>query len=307
MISSLAAWGVLCFLVLITGAMLVLSIIARYRVARAQSMLTKELLTSALEAGGWKHVELSAVRIPKVNRCGDGKASTTDRAFVQLELTHGMLAPDGSAAPRFLHVVVKVVLLPSFMRIGSIPALVSVAAWSAWLLRPLGLDRLVYFCLNAYNYYFPHAPDAMYENEARVYRHIRRDLPPEMMAPKVYGTIIDASTSTYLIMMEDLSQSRTQFPSVLSALATEHVAGLLRSLAAMHAKFWNSERFSANGDLNWLPTPRRGGMHFVLSTIGHGLIRDHVTSHKFERDLLAPLNLTVDQLWEGLTLTLTLI
>eukprot|EP01052_Picozoa_sp_SAG31_P042327 SAG31_NODE_6689_length_1924_cov_0.948493_1_plen_198_part_10 len=193
MISSLAAWGALSLLALMTGCLLVASIVARNRAARAESMLTKELLGNALEAGGWQHVNVNAVCIPNVDRCGDGKASTTDRVFVQLELHPGMLAPDGSAAPRLLNAVAKVVLLPSFMRIGSIPALVSVAAWSAWLLRPVGLDRLVFFCLNTYNYYFPHAPDAMYENEARVYRHLRCDLPSEMLAPAVYGTVIDAS------------------------------------------------------------------------------------------------------------------
>ena len=105
------------------------------------------------------------------------------------------------------------------------------AGWSARLLRRLGLDWVVFLCLNRYNYYLPHAPDCMYENEAMFYRHIRPELPAavrrtiiadvwvaffrecqqelrgQVVAPHCYGTRIDASSSTYLVAMENLVRS----------------------------------------------------------------------------------------------------
>ncbi len=97
--------------------------------------------------------------------------------------------------------------------------------------------------------------------------------------------------------MEDLSLRGARFPNALDELGVAHVRALLRSLAALHARFWESPRFEA--DLSWVPTVSRGGMHEVFSSIGFGLIRDHVARNPFEQALIAPLGLSVEQLWEG--------
>ena len=175
-------------LALLAGAAVWLS---RDRAARAQALLTRELLTQTLRDGGFtvpgvtghpvKDWRISAVKVPHVERCGDGKASTTDRVTVHVDLcpANQMLStPSGPVqATCTLQCVVKVNLLPRLQRIGSINALVRLAGWSARLLRRLGLDWVVFLCLNRYNYYLPHAPDCMYENEAMFYRHIRPELP----------------------------------------------------------------------------------------------------------------------------------
>ena len=61
--------------------------------------------------------------------------------------------------------IIKAILHPAWTRIGGAFTLRAAAAAAA-ALRPLRLDGLVCLAANTYNYYVPHAPDAMYANEA---------------------------------------------------------------------------------------------------------------------------------------------
>ena len=66
--------------------------------------------------------------------------------------------------------------------------MVQCAAAAAKVLRPLRMDGLVYSPLNWYNFYFPHAPDVMYENEALFYSRVRPELGDWLETPKVWSS-----------------------------------------------------------------------------------------------------------------------
>ena len=109
--------------------------------------------------------------------CGDGKASTTDRIYIKLTWS----GRNAEKLPE--HAILKISLLHPWLRIGGETALRG-AAVAARLLRPLKLDWVVYRAANTYNFVLAHAPDAMYDNEARVYR---REI-PSLVRPERGGS-----------------------------------------------------------------------------------------------------------------------
>lgn len=142
----------------------------------------------------------------------------------------------------------------------------------------------------------PHAPQAMYENEVRFYREIRDELSIE--TPRVFASHFDRSTGRFGLLLEDLTARGARFPSALDQVSLDEVRSILENLATLHARFWDSPRFTA--DLSWVPTPMSGGMFDVFDTIGLELIEDQVARHPFKADLIAPLGRTVAQMWEPL-------
>jgi hypothetical protein len=141
----------------------------------------------------------------------------------------------------------------------------------------------------------PHAPRVMYRTEARFYREIRPELSIE--TPACYGFLYDEDDRRSGILMEDLSSRAAEFPNATSAVSLENVRALLATLAELHAQFWASPRFA--GDLDWVPTPQAGGMHDVFEEIGLALVRDQL-SIPFKAELMRPLGLSPEQLWDGL-------
>jgi hypothetical protein len=201
--------------------------------------------------------------------------------------------------------VFKLSLLPGYLRLGAAPRVIRMTGYLTDALALAGLDFLIFNAINFYQRVFPHAPDVMYENETRFYKEIRRDLDPAIEAPAVFGTVYDTGMSTYGILLENLLSKGARFPTALEEMSFLQLSNVLKSLSVLHATFWQSPRFEA--DLAWIPTPLTGGMEFVFHSIGFGLIRDHVRSHKFEQTLLAPLGLTLKQLWQGLLTAETLL
>eukprot|EP00041_Stephanoeca_diplocostata_P014846 m.280529 g.280529 ORF g.280529 m.280529 type:complete len:485 (+) comp19826_c0_seq5:164-1618(+) len=265
---------------------------------RAQTLLTSSYLSTLLTERSTGEIKVKKVCIPHIAQCGDGKASTTDRISLLLEYENSSLSCEPCTPPR--RMIAKCILLPWYLRLGATPRVIALVGKIARVLAVVGLDRVLYFGINLYNVYFPHAPDAMYENEAKFYKYVSSELHIEV--PEVFGVMHDDSKCLYGILMEDLRIRRASFPTAVDSLPVETVQRLLTTtLAQLHSKFWNSERLDDScGDLGWLPTPVKGGMHEVFCSVGEGLIADHLRRNTFERELIAPLNLTVAQLWQGL-------
>jgi len=105
-------------------------------------------------------------------------------------------------------------------------------------------------------------------NEARLYRDVAADLP--MRIP----TILAAATTPdggYVTVMEDLLASGCTFPRPSDPDAAEHARSTVDGLAALHARFWESPRFTT--DLAWIPTRAgfgAGGGFDERSTRGAG-------------------------------------
>ena len=278
----------------IVGLIICLRTAAAGRERRAASRLTPAYISRAIQ-----HLHprcaVNSVSIPSIARCGDGKASTTDR----IELLVRWTDKDSQAAAGVPErMILKCSLLPSLLRMGASPRVIEATGRMTSWLAVAGLDRSVFKLMNLYHYYFPHAPDAMYSNETLFYRTIRPELPAELVAPAVYGTIYDERCSDYGILMQDLKLAGARFPTAADELSLLQMRQLLESYAALHARFWESGRFET--DLSWVPTVHAGGMAPVFNAIGFGLIRDHVESNPFEQEALAPLGRTVERLWAGL-------
>ena len=142
----------------------------------------------------------------------------------------------------------------------------------------------------------PHAPQVMYENEVRFYREIRGEL--DIEAPRVFASHFDSATGRFGLLLEDFTARGARFFSALDPVSLAEMRSILGNLASLHARFWDSPRFTT--DLSWVPTPMRGGMFGVFDTIGLELIEDQVARHPFKADLIAPLRRTVAQMWEPL-------
>lgn len=234
-------------------------------------------------------VRVASVDVTSHARCGDGIASTADR--VQLALTY-----DGDPGlPE--RMVVKTILLHRWLRFG-LPVILALSA----VLRVLdgipligGAARAGLFSLvNLYQRYFPHAPPAMYANEVRFYHAIRPEL--EIEAPQSYGSVFDERSGQFGVLMEDLSVRRARFPTATTPVSLAEVESLLDTLAGLHAEFWEHERLKR--DLAWVPTTIEGGMFPVFDGIGLDLIRDQVRKNRFKRELIAPIGLSLDEMWE---------
>ena len=160
------------------------------------------------------------------------------------------------------------------------------------------LDRVIFRAINFYHWYFPHAPDAMYENETRMYGEIlnQRNCTNianslNFNAPCCYGTIVDPETSTFGILMEDLSlwnsttnsaksesdstatltdgnvtQTKIRFPNALEDdLSLDELKAILSNLAKLHARYWSNQPDSDSLIPDWIPDPTSPtGMEFVF-------------------------------------------
>jgi len=142
----------------------------------------------------------------------------------------------------------------------------------------------------------PRAPAAMYENEARFYRDIRPEL--DLETPQIYASDYEKGNVHFGVIMEDLTLRQARFPVATDHVSVEGIRGLLRTLAKLHGVFWQSSRF--DGDLNWLSTPVKGGMSDIFQQAGFALVKDQVEKNPFKQELIAPLNITLEQMWERL-------
>lgn len=227
-------------------------------------------------------------------RCGDGLASTADR--VRLRLRLDARGGDDDVPEQ---VVVKTILLHPYLRFG-MPAILGTARVTGMLGRlplvgPLA-SPLVFGLIGAYQHLFPHAPAAMYANEVRFYDELRPQL--DIEAPRAYLSSFDARSGAFRIVMEDLRHRGARFPNATSSLSLAQLRALLDSLARLHAQFWASPRFQ--GDLDWVPGTRRGGMFPVFDSIGFDLIRDQLRRSPDKRKLIAPLGRSITELWESM-------
>lgn len=140
----------------------------------------------------------------------------------------------------------------------------------------------------------PHAPEAMYENEVRFYRDLRREL--DIEAPTAFASHFDPVTGRFGLLLEDLTARGARFPSAIEPVSLDEVRSILGHLATLHAQFWNSPRF--DDELAWVDTPLSGGMFDVFDLIGLELIEDQVGRHAFKQELIAPLGRNLAQMWE---------
>lgn len=134
-----------------------------------------------------------------------------------------------------------------------------------------------------------------YANEVAFYRRIRPELGIE--APRVFGADYDPATSRFALILEDLTLRGARFPNVTQPTTPDDIRALLDTVAALHARFWNSPRFS--GDLAWVETHVAGGVHDMMNNLAPAYIQHEIDHENFKRELVQRLRTTGDALLAG--------
>lgn len=254
--------------------------------------LTPATLT-ALLAEKQPGTVVKALEITEHASCGDGLASTADRIGLKLQYQDGT---NGAGLPEGMKL--KTILLHRYLRFG-MPMVIGTARLVNALEKIPALGQVtgpfIFTLINIYQRYFPHAPEAMYRNEVNFYGKIRHQV--DIEAPACYASLINDHDGQFGILMEDLSVRSARFPNAVEGVSLEEMRNLIRNLAKLHAKFWDSPRLET--DLAWLPRTYEGGMFPVFAAIGLNIIRDQVAKNPFKQALLEPLGKTVDELWDA--------
>jgi thiamine kinase-like enzyme len=83
-------------------------------------------------------------------------------------------------------------------------------------------------------------------NELSFYRHVRPELP--VRSPEVY--YCEGNSTSYAMLLEDLTDKHCEFRDLASKCSLEEATSIVTTLAQLHARFWQSERFET--DLAWV-------------------------------------------------------
>jgi hypothetical protein len=137
----------------------------------------------------------------------------------------------------------------------------------------------------------PHAPAVMYETEVRFYREIRPLVPFE--TPAYYGALFDPESGQFGIVLEDLTERGVVFPNVTMPTSMGQIRSLLRNLAALHAKYWESPKLVT--DFAWMATPKGGGMEELFKGIVP-TVMGHIEKEPWRGEILEPIGRSVPDL-----------
>ena len=85
--------------------------------------------------------------------------------------------------------------------------------------------------------------------EARFYDAIASGVP--VRHPHPWYAAHD-ETGRYVMVLEDLNASGARYPRQRDPDLCEFVERTIDSFAALHAAFWESDRFAPTGDLEWV-------------------------------------------------------
>jgi hypothetical protein len=110
--------------------------------------------------------------------------------------------------------------------------------------------------------------------EARFYRDLAADVP--VRVPDVWFADFDGDR--YVMVLEDLEASGCRFPQPTDTDIAARALDIVEQLGALHARYWESPRFDAGGDLAWLArkgTGAEGGgsvfVQMAVDTLGDQL------------------------------------
>lgn len=90
-------------------------------------------------------------------------------------------------------------------------------------------------------------------NEVRFYREIAPAVPIEH--PRMFHADAGGAAQRFVLVLEDLAARGADFADVETNVTLEQAPSVMRELARLHARFWDSPRL--RGDLAWLRAPDR--------------------------------------------------
>jgi len=134
-----------------------------------------------------------------------------------------------------------------------------------------------------------------YANEVAFYRSIRPELSLE--APRCFGGNFDPETSYFGLLLEDLTTRGATFPNTTVRTTPDDVRPLLDTLATLHARFWQSPRFTS--DLAWVETHVSGDVADMMNNVAPHHIAHEVETENFKRELVQRLRTSAAELLAG--------
>jgi len=134
-----------------------------------------------------------------------------------------------------------------------------------------------------------------YANEVAFYGNIRPEL--DLEAPRCFGGAYDPQTKCFGLLLEDLTERGCTFPNVTTRTTPDDIKPLLDTLAKLHARFWQSSRFS--DDLAWVETHVAGDVADLMNNLAPAYIAHEVETENFKRELVQRLRTSAPELLAG--------
>jgi Phosphotransferase enzyme family len=104
--------------------------------------------------------------------------------------------------------------------------------------------------------------------EARFYRDLAAEVP--LRVPRPWFADFDGD-DRYVMVLEDLESSGCRFPTRDDTDLDFRARDIVEQLARLHAQYWESDRFAAGGDLEWIAPKSTGrgdgGAQFVRMAV----------------------------------------
>jgi hypothetical protein len=136
----------------------------------------------------------------------------------------------------------------------------------------------------------------LYENEVNFYTRLRPEI--EIETPTCFGGEYNRATGTYGIALEDMRELDVRFANVTSDVSLAQIKTLLSTLADLHARYWESPRFSA--DLDWVQPHTSGAIYTMFNdpNIVPDMISKLVESNQFKKELVEAAGQTAAGLYQ---------
>lgn len=136
----------------------------------------------------------------------------------------------------------------------------------------------------------------LYQNEVRFYNAVRPEI-ADIEAPVSLGGSYDPETQAFALLLEDLTLKGARFPNVLAAVTLDELRSMLDALARLHARYWQSPRFT--GDLAFVETHTTGDLAEFMHGFVPIAIQQEIDTENFKQELVQRLRTTGDELRDG--------
>lgn len=137
------------------------------------------------------------------------------------------------------------------------------------------------------------AAACMLRDETRFYRDIRPELSIE--TPTIYFADL-VPRCQFIILCEDLGARHARIVRPDGGLSLDDMHGLLRIMAQLHAKFWDSPRLAQGGDLDWIDHPVTGMMAGFLLSDANEASMIHQLNQPYKAEIFASLDADREEL-----------
>ncbi|MCH2174054.1 ecdysteroid 22-kinase family protein [Myxococcota bacterium] len=135
----------------------------------------------------------------------------------------------------------------------------------------------------------------LYENEVNFYTRLAPEIESEIAT--CFGGQYSRKSGTFGIALEDLRQRDAEFANVTTSVSLAQIRNLLSTLAALHARYWQSPRFEE--DLAWVQPHTSGSVYTMFNhpDMVPAMISELVETNQFKKELVEAAGQTAEGLY----------